>query len=214
MSVDVWQWSAIVILSVVLAGVALFLVAVLRSYADLVRVLHDAGIRVEGAPSAQHQSTPPLADRPLAAGVRAFAATTVGGATRAVTLTGGAGPLLVAFLSSGCGTCVDYWRVLRGEGGRIPGIDAPVLVVTKGADREEPARLAELAGSVEVLMSDEAWAGFDVPLTPHFVLLDRADGTVLGEGSAPDPEALSALLGRAVADARRLTRRDFLGGGT
>jgi hypothetical protein len=209
---DTWQWAAIVGLGVLAVGLALLLVALLRSYADLVRVLHDAGIRV-GDDSNGSGAVPVRSATNEVAPIEGFTGQDLEGATRAITLTGGSGPLLLAFLSSGCGTCMGFWRELRSGDHLITGVDAPVVTVTKGPTREEPGKLAELAGGAQVVMSDEAWDAFDVPMTPHFVLLDRGDGLILGEGSAPDPAGLAGLLARAVADARTISRRDFLGGG-
>ena len=131
---------------------------------------------------------------------------TLSGGAKAITVTGSDDLLLLAFLSSGCGSCIEFWRTLRAKKGKLPGLDAEVVVVTKGPAREEPAKLAELAGErVEVLMSDESWDAYDVPLTPHFVLVDRSTGSVIGEGSSTDPDALAGVMARAAADAATCT---------
>ena len=75
------------------------------------------------------------------------------------------------------------------------------MVVTKGADRESPARVAALAPPAhEVVMSTAAWEEFAVPATPHFVLVG-SDGTIAGRGSAGSWQQIVTLLQDAAADA-------------
>jgi hypothetical protein len=117
---------------------------------------------------------------------------------------GGAGtPTLLAFLTSGCGTCAGFWGEL-GRGQRLPaGIQT--VVVTRGADRESPSRVRSLApASVPVVMSSAAWEEYRVPGAPYFVLVD---GAIRGEGVATTWEALASLVTDAVADQDSGTRR-------
>jgi hypothetical protein len=48
---------------------------------------------------------------------------------------------LVAFLSSGCSTCADFWESFGGSGPALP-FGTRLVVVTKGvdADQHHPAR--------------------------------------------------------------------------
>jgi len=205
----------LVIASLVTTGLlTLLVIGLLRSYGELVRILHDAGIKVNR--DEEPRQPVPVSGSALAApGTTApgIAGDTLTGGARVVSTSGSDDHLLVAFLSSGCGSCVPFWRELRANSGRLPNLDAEVVVVTKGSDREEPGKLHELAGSdVQVIMSDDSWSAFDVPLTPHFALIDRSRGTIIGEGSSADPNALADLMRRAAADARSVTRREFLTG--
>ena len=51
-------------------------------------------------------------------------------------------PTLLAFLTSGCSTCAVFWSALANpHASPVPG-GARVVVVTKGAEAESPARLA------------------------------------------------------------------------
>ena len=196
---------------VAVALLTLLVIGLLRSYADLVKALHDAGIRIE--PS-DDSPTPTGSFSHTHNGSQASPVTgsTLEGGVRSVAVSGGTGLLLLAFLSSGCGTCMEFWRVLRSEGA-IPGLDADVVAITREPAREEPAKLSELAGDkVQVVMSEETWAAYDPPVTPHFVLIDRSTGSIIGEGSSPNPDSLVALLSRAAADSRTVTRRELLGG--
>lgn len=211
MTSDVLLWGMVVTSLIAVGLLTLLVIGLLRSYGDLVRVLHDAGIRVETDESPGPVSVP--SPQALSPGEPALAVSgeTLEGSSRAVTVSGADDHLLLAFMSSGCGTCMTYWQELRKNRGRLPDLDAEVVVVTKGPEREEPGKLAELTnGKLDVLMSDESWNAYDVPVTPHFVLIDRSRGTIIGEGSSADPQSLAQLLGRAAADARNVTRRELL----
>jgi hypothetical protein len=50
-----------------------------------------------------------------------------------------------------------------------------------------------------VIMSDDAWDAYRVPLTPYFMLVDE-NGNLIGEGSATDMGRLVDLFQQAVAD--------------
>jgi len=205
-------WGLTIALLITTGLLILLVIGLLRSYGELVRVL-DAGIKVNIDQGASQ--TLPMASSMAAPGTEApgIAGETLSGGARVVATSGAEDHLLVAFLSSGCGSCVPFWRELRANQGRLPDLEAEVVVVTKGVDREEPGKLQELAGSdVQVIMSDESWSAYDVPLTPHFALIDRSGGTIIGEGSSADPTALADLMRRAAADARNVTRREFLTG--
>src|SRR5581483_4213531 len=99
---------------------------------------------------------------------------------------------LLAFLSSGCAACEPLWAGLHDP--FAVQLDARLVVVTKGPERERLARLRELAPSgVEVVMSTAAWETFAVPATPHFVLLAADDG-VIGRGSAASWDQIAGLM--------------------
>ncbi len=108
---------------------------------------------------------------------------------------------MLAFLSSGCSTCAGFWAALRaGERLALGGRDVRVVVVTGGPEHEHPRAVAGLASpELTVVMSAEAWAAYQVPATPYFVLID-GDRGVIGEGSAAAWPQLSGLVERAVAD--------------
>jgi hypothetical protein len=75
------------------------------------------------------------------------------------------------------------------------------VIVTKGAGSESPVKVHDLAREgIQVVMSDDAWDAYRVPLTPYFMLVD-GDGSVLGEGSATDMGRLVDLFEQASADA-------------
>jgi hypothetical protein len=191
--------TAIVIIEAVVIALLLVLVAgLLKSHAEILRQLHRLGAPIEGSTAV------PLRSRPSSSGlgtvpVEAVVGSDPRGAARSVSLTSGRQPALLAFLSSGCASCRTFWEAFGSGVAPVP--DARVVVVTKGPGGESPGVVADLAPTgVPVVMSDEAWDAFRVPMTPYFVLV-APGGEVLGEGSATSPHQLGDLLARADADA-------------
>jgi hypothetical protein len=190
-----------IIESVLLAVVLLFVVALLRSHAEILRRLAaiDAGDRpgagspVRGGIAAGAAATG--ADAPVAD----IVGETLAGDAVKVALGAGSPRTLLAFLSSGCAACEPLWLGLgRGES-TPPG--ARLVVVTKGPERERLSRLIELAPPrAEVVMSTAAWTDYAIPATPHFVLVDGESGGILGRGSANTWEQIGALVRDADAD--------------
>ena len=62
-------------------------------------------------------------------------------------------------------------------------------------------------------MSSAAWADYDVPVAPFFVLIDGASGEVIGEGAANEWGQVQSLLHTALDDAGMLDRKGNLKGG-
>jgi hypothetical protein len=119
---------------------------------------------------------------------------------------------LLAFLSTGCSTCHDFWRAFdTDEVDHVPGDATRIVIVTRGADAESPAAVAELAPArVTTVMSSQAWDDYDVPVAPYFLLVDGTSG-VVGEGASASWDQVVDLLGKAAADAGvRLDRRSGL----
>jgi len=117
-------------------------------------------------------------------------------------------PTLVAFLTSGCSTCAEFWSALDDVRRRhVPG-DARLVVATKGPEAESPGRLRKFApADVPVIMSSAAWDDFDVPVAPYFAYVDGPTGAVVGEGAASTWEHLQSMLEQALADAGMPTGR-------
>src|SRR5438094_582709 len=84
---------------------------------------------------------------------------------------------------------------------------ALLVVVTKGRHMESPSRLLELAPEgVPVVMSQEAWEGYGIAMSPYFVHVDGRTGAVRSEGAATSWEQVRSLLRDAMAD-EELARR-------
>jgi hypothetical protein len=132
-----------------------------------------------------------------------LAGVTPDGATAMAGVVGTSHTTLLAFLSSGCGTCADFWRAFGdGEGTRLPGRDTRLVIVTKSAQNESLSEVARLAPpGVTTLMSDEAYDDYRVPANPYFILVDGPSGKVVGEGAAASWAQVANLLGQAAADA-------------
>jgi hypothetical protein len=195
-------------LALVVALLGYLVVALLRSHAEVLRRLHE--IDPAGEHGGEHASGP----RPLEFGVRPGVAlprenatpahdlrgTTPWGESSAVGVLGSSGSTLIAFLSSGCLTCLEFWRAFATDK-RLPA-DVRLVVVTKGEEQESTSTVAELAPpGVTVLMSTQAWNDYEVPMAPYFILVDGAAGDVVGEGAASSWKQLVDLMTQARADA-------------
>jgi hypothetical protein len=188
---------------VLLALALLFVVALLRSHAEILRRLlalesgHGAGPSAAG--TSVDGGLPYRPPASAATPVSAVAGETLHGDAVKIALGPGAPRTLLAFLSSGCVACGPLWAGLH-EPDRPMLEDARLVVVTKGTDRERVARLQELAPDhLDVVMSTPAWEAFEIPSTPHFVLVDGSAG-ILGRGSATSWEQITSLLRDAEAD--------------
>ncbi len=144
---------------------------------------------------------------------------TPNGETALIAVVGVAQPTLLAFLSSGCQTCADFWNAFGGGIDlTLDGREIRVVVVTKGHDEESPGAVAELApAEVTTVMSTEAYVEYGVPVSPYFVLAEAHSGRIVGEGAARSFGQLAGLLERAVADggsglSASRTRRELLNG--
>jgi hypothetical protein len=183
--------------SALLALALLFIVALLRSHADILRrlaVLEDGGA---GAPA-------PSAVRPQ--DVRLAAAADIAGVTLAgdsvkLSLGPGSPRTLLAFLSSGCAACGPLWDGMR-DAGHLSELAERVVIVAHDASRESTARLRTLApADVELILAGAAWQDYAVPASPHFVLTDGA-GAVAGRGSALSWPQLVSMVHTARDDAQ------------
>jgi hypothetical protein len=183
--------------TVLLAVVVLFLVAVLRSHAEILR-------RLSGLEGAEGERIPPSS---AFSGSEAqdIVGETLDGDAAKIALGPGLPNTLLAFLSSGCTSCGPLWSSLR-TGAAAPA-DTRVLVVTKGPEAESVPRLRELASpEVDVVMSSQAWRAFSVPSTPHFVLVNGHSMEIAGRGSASSWEQLLTLVNQAMADSSHASR--------
>lgn len=235
MAVVVWLLAAVVAL------LAVFIVGLLRSHAEIVRALHDAGIDLDpdrhsdgvggaagrAAASGRRQvetlesSTPPTIRTvdgvPEPAGVSGrahdIAGVTPRGGVRSVAVTNTDEATLLAFLTTGCGTCAGFWKAFA-DGVELPA-DTRLVVVAKGPEMESPADVAAIAPDhLTTVLSTEAWDAYGVPVAPYFVLVDGRRGLVAGEGAANSWDLVRELLDTALADAGyadgQVRRRDLL----
>ncbi len=215
----------VVLLAVVVALLGVLVAGLLRSHAEILRALHQLGVDLDPA-RADGVSTPVAAPGPRADGVRSAsvpkrpsrgAVDVVGTApdesALSIAVTGRPQLTLLAFLSTGCGTCHLFWDAFAAADLSVPG-DARLVVVTKGTDAESPAMVRKVAPEpVPVVMSTDAWDAYDVPVAPFFVLVDGGSGSVVGEGAASNWEQVTSLLHNALDDAGLLDRKGRLKAG-
>jgi hypothetical protein len=225
---------AVALLGVVVALLAVLVVSLLRSHAEILRALHDLGVDLDPSTPDQQARAARAARAPVPApdgfdtapgvpqpadvlGTGAFDVVGIdpGGDAVAVGVLGQPHRTLLAFLTSGCMTCRGFWAAFA-EGVELPAADIRLVVVTQGDESESPAALADLApADVPVVMSSDAWEDYGVPVAPYFALVDGDQ--VVGEGAAATWSQVTDLLGRALADNGRApigdrTRRAFLTG--
>ena len=218
-----------VVLSVVVLLLAVLVAGLLRSHADILKALHDLGVGV-GEPGAtdghggddHHHGTttagpdgpvrvpltigPPLPGERNVTSAPPVAGMTPRGDALAITVSGGDGLTLLAFLSSGCTTCAGFWQAFRTPDQLGLPIGTRLVVVTKGPELEIPAEVAAQApAGLPVVMSTDAWGDYEVPGSPFFVLVDGPSGRRIGEGVANHFHQVVELVRRAQSDARVFT---------
>jgi hypothetical protein len=207
--------DATVTVLVVLEALALLLLGVLvagllRSHAEILRALHDLGVGVGDPSSATAGDFVPRPDDAASLHGRAVDVTGTAptGDALAVAVAGRRQLTLLAFLSSGCLTCRDFWTSFGRRDLDPPG-GARVVIITKGPEAESPAVIRTLAPTaVPTVLSSQAWDDYRVPGAPYFVLVDGAAGTVVGEGTSSTWENVRNLLGQAIADAADRSQDD------
>jgi hypothetical protein len=174
--------------TVMLVLLVVLVAGLLRSHAEIMRRLGPAEERPAGVPQAA--VTRDSVAAPELAGV-----TPDGDAVKLAFEGAGTAPTLLAFLTSGCGTCAAFWETL-GER-RLPA-GVRTVIVTHGPDRERPAKLRSLGpAGIPIVMTSEAWTDYEIPGAPYFVMVDQA---IRGEGVATTWRALASLVSDAIED--------------
>lgn len=200
---------ALTIQSVLLVLLAVFVVGLLRSHAQILRSLAAFGETLrtgEDEPGASGggiaaRAADERSDHPAVSGTDLdMEGTTPLGDPIAVTLAGAPQLSLLAFLSTTCGTCLEFWRAFAEPGNEhVAGTTSKLVIVTKGPEQESPDDVARLAPRhVEVVMSQGAWERYEVPYAPYFVLVDGHESRVIGDGVASSYDELRELLAPAM----------------
>ena len=113
---------------------------------------------------------------------------------------------LLAFLSTTCLTCRDFWSAFADSSLEVPG-RARVVIVTRSAEAESPSSVRRLAPrTVHTVMSTETWHAYNVPGAPYFILVDGVSNQVIGEGTATAWDRVQELMRQALADANEGAR--------
>lgn len=211
--------AVVVVEGVVIAVLALLVVGLLRSHAEILKRLHDLGAGLD-APASTAPASPPGGPRPgrdfqvmpqvpsppdregFTGAADLVGLSPRGDETLSVRVTEVEHDTIVAFLSSGCITCQKFWDAFRKP--RKLGLPAGtrLVVVTKGPEAESASAVAKLAPpGVPVIMTSEAFESYDVPGSPYFVQVHGPSGRVRGEGTGPDWDQVASLLSQASGDA-------------
>jgi hypothetical protein len=168
--------------TLLLAVVGLFVVALLRSHAEILRRLERL------APEAPLPQPEERAAGPRRA--HDLQGTTPDGGARRIVLAPGPDTLL-AFLSTGCSSCV---RLLEAAAdARLPN-GLRLVIVAKDPRVERLRLLRPLVGIADVVMSSAAWESYAVPGSPYFVHVGGSSGEIVGEGSAGAWEQVVSLI--------------------
>jgi hypothetical protein len=196
--------------SVVLVLLALLVAGLLRSHAEILRRLHALGAGLE--PDGTVAVASPRAMEPRAGDATvAAAADVVGSGLRDdavhVAITGTRHRTMLAFLSSGCLTCQEFWSTFADTARLGLPDDIRLVVVTKDGVEESISALRRLAPrGIPVVLSSAAWDDYSVPGSPYFVLVDGRSGRVRGEGTGTTWEQVLNLLRQASDDADDASR--------
>lgn len=130
-----------------------------------------------------------------------IAGTTPDGGTALIRTVGVEQDTVIAFLSSGCSTCQEFWdEFAQPRTVRLPR-DTRLVIVTKGSHEESPAEVDRLRPpGTEVIMSSEAWTDHGVPGSPYVIAVDGPSGQVKGEGTGMSWGQVARLLAQATGD--------------
>jgi hypothetical protein len=207
--------SLVIVETMVLALLAVVVVSLLRSHAELLRRLpdpdeehdhvHDQESDARGATLPADLPTP----KRVASRAHDVVGSTLDGDQVVVSAASGSDTLF-AFLSTGCLTCQGFWDGLQPAAREpLPG-DARVVVVVKDPAFESPSRLAKLAPpDVPVIQSSAAWEDFGVQMSPYFCFVDGTTGAVRSEGAAMSWRQVSSLLTDALLDEAAARSREL-----
>jgi len=204
--------AIVVVETILLALLAVLVVALLRSHAEILRRLPEpdeegpsAASTTSGPQAVSLDRSPSLpthlpAPRGTVSEAHDVAGRTLEGDQVVVSMATGANTL-VAFLSTGCLTCKTFWDGLQpGVRQPLPG-DARIVVVVKDPEFESPAKLRDLAPpDVPVVQSSQAWEDFGVAMSPYFCFVDGATGSVRSEGAAMTWDQVASLLRDSMLD--------------
>lgn len=211
--------AALVALSLVVLVLCVLVAGLLRAYASLLRRVHlldggEAGAAAAGQVGARPVAAP-LPD-PAFPGRPAGAVPAAGAVDQAAHDVAGTAPdgevvrlkvveapqeTVLLFLSSSCPGCGPYWDALAAGGTRRALGDARLVVVTQGPQHESPAEIDRLAPpGVDVVMSDRAWADYEIPGSPFVVVVEAGASTTRGHGTGADLDQVLSLVRRADGD--------------
>ena len=201
-------------LVVVAALQTLLIVGLLRSHGDILRRLHDLDGGAQGLGEGSASGARPV-DFRVHAQLPQPGATSTGGAPDIAgrgllddavvfSVSGVPHRTLLAFLSSSCLTCQEFWEAFADSDrlGRDLGGNVRLVIVAKDAADESVSALRALAPArVPFVMSSAAWTDYAVPGSPYFVLVDGVSRRIVGEGTGVSWNQVRKLIDEAGLDA-------------
>jgi hypothetical protein len=206
------ETAALALLAVLVAGL-------LRSHASILRRLHELDGGDDSAPVPRINTMPGIPNPvQISAGspptpdgrpAHDILGSTPDGGTALVRTLGVEHDTVIAFLSSGCSTCLAFWdEFAQPRAIRLP-LGTRLVVVTKGPNDESPAEVERLRPpATEVIMSSEAWTDHAVPGAPYVIAVDGASGQIKGEGTGMSWAQVARLLAQATGDVGYLSDTD------
>ncbi len=207
--------ALLIVETVILAVLCVLVAGLLRGYASVLRRLHqlDGGAAAQpGPPPFRTDSRipePPATSATRIEGRAEWAEShdvdgiSLHGEIASVRTVGVEHDTILAFLSSNCEGCTGFWHELAEPGSWTTPQGSRLLVVTKGPEDESPSVLSQLCpDGVDLVMSSQAWADFEVPGSPYVVVADGRTGRVKGEGSGTSFSQVGGLIRQSVEDSR------------
>ena len=196
----------VTLLGVAVGLLALLVAGLLRSHAEILRSLNELGVDLD--PGRSPRANAPLPSRAESGAVADVTGTDADGAAQHIAVAGVAHKTLLAFLSTTCLTCRDFWSAFADASLDVPG-RARVVIVTRSAEAESPSSVRRLAPrAIHTVMSTETWHAYNVPGAPYFILVDGPGNRVIGEGTATAWDRVEELMRQALADADEASGRN------
>jgi len=203
--------ALLIVETVILAVLCVLVAGLLRGYATVLRRLHELdGGALAGPPAFRTISAIPepatstgqrIEGRDEWAESHDIEGISLRGEIVSARTVGVEQDTILAFLSSNCEGCTGFWHELAEPGSWTTPAGSRLLVVTKGPEDESPSVLSQLCpDEVDLVMSSQAWADFDVPGSPYVVVADGRTGRVKGEGSGTSFSQVSGLIRQSVED--------------
>jgi len=197
--------ALVVGLAAVVALLAILVVGLLRSHAEILKELHDLRGGADGPTSQPPTRVRPGVALPRGTGAAAqgadLAGLTPAGDAVQIAVRGAEVHTLLLFLSSGCLTCRGFWDALADQASLGLGPSLRAIAVTKGPDQESLSAITALApADVPTVLSSEAWDDYDVPVAPYAILVAGGTGHILGEGAGATWPQVRDLMRQALAD--------------
>ena len=200
----------LILLSVVVAVLAVLVVGLLRAYATVLQRLHqlDGGAAPAAAAPPPFRTVDTVPGPPTGrqdderewAAAHDVSGVGLDGEILSVRVVGVQRETVLLFLSSGCSGCAVFFADLAARTVALPP-SARLLVVAHDAQEESVSLLRELCPpGVDLVLSSQAWEDYQVPGSPYVMVVDGRRGRVVGEGSGSSLRQVATLIRQAVGD--------------